>query len=949
MSDAEEELDRKASLLRDALRKILQYDRSDLDFGMYRILNQRREDIQKFLDEDLVSIVKSSIESAVADPDERALVASQVCADLTRFFERYYENGDFLPLPRYRAGTYSIPYEGEEVLLHWANRNQYYIKSAEQLSSYSFGLEDDQRVSFHVVSTDEDSEGNKPSPDEERRYTLADPAFIEDEGELAIRWSFIAKERGVKQKDLNEQAVAQLLETDELADWREALAAKREDGREGSVIEGHVAAFTARSTSDYFIHRDLGTFLKRELKDFLQSELLGLEELESVNEASAALALARLKAGRLAALPVINFLAQVEDFQKRVWLKRKLVLDSGWLVTLDLVPNELLTEVAACDLQLEAWKRDLVVEEIAGWQDPPPVEFLTENRSLVIDTANFERDFTLRLLSSIDDIDEKVIGTAIDGDCFQALRLLEPRYRGKVNASYIDPPYNTGGGDFLYKDRYQHSSWLSMIVDRLELGRELLAEDGIQVSSIDDDEQPRLRLAFDEVFGPRNFVASVIWQKKYAPQNDAKWFSDDHDYLVFYAKNKEHWYPEKLPRTEETDKGYKNPDNDPNGPWMSDNYTQSKTRYERENGWYAIVRPEDGAEIWPSPAAVWRYEEEQHNRHVADNRVWWGADGLNSKPRYKRFLSEVGGIVPRTIWAHQDAGHNQDAVRDLQALFGISPFRSPKPVKLIRRILQVCPGDTVLDFFAGSGTTGHAVIEERREGVGWRRFLLAEQGPHFETVLRPRIIKALHSGDWNEGRPQSREAVSGIVKVLRLETYDVALDSIDLVRDDRQAALFSSSPEFASDYLVRYMLSVEGKSRLTDAAAFSKPFSATTVASVDGVRELSPVDLPETFNWLLGLTVRKMHHEDGLLAIRGVDRQGRETLVVWRDTDDVDEARFKESVLGLPEEILDLKVSVVYVNGDTELERHRPEGANWTVRLTEDAFGSLMFEETEAP
>ena len=949
LSDAERELERKASELRDALRELLQYDRSDLDFGMYRVLNQRRDDIDSFLDDQLVTTVRSSIEGAVEDPDDRANIASKVCADLRRFFERYYDDGDFIPLPRYRAGTYSVPYEGEEVLLHWANRDQYYIKSAEQLSSYSFSLEGGRRVSFHVVSTDEDAEGNKPSPDEERRYTLADPAFIVEDDELAVRWSFVAKKKGVTQKNLNEDAVSELLEADDLAGWVEALSSDREDGRDGSLLESHVSAFTTRSTSDYFVHRDLGAFLNRELQDFLQSRLLGLEEIGSADVYSMALSLARLKAGRSAARPVIDFLAQVEDFQKRVWLKKKLVLDSSWLVTLDLVPDDLLGEIAESDEQRQAWKRDLAVEEIPGWQDPPPVEFLQQNRSLVLDTSNFDADFTRRLLATFEDIDEMVIGTAIDGDCFQALRLLERRYRGSVNASYIDPPYNTGGGDFLYKDRYQHSSWLSMISDRLELGRELLAADGVQVSSIDDDEQPRLRLAFDDVYGPANFVASVAWQKKYSPQSDAKWFSDDHDYLLFYAKDKNRWYPGRFPRTAATDSAYKNPDNDPRGDWKSGDYTKRANRYERPNGWYAVIRPVDGHEIWPSPDRVWAYVQEEHELNVEDNRVWFGTDGLNSVPSYKRFLTEVGGLVPRTIWSHQDAGHNQDGVRDLQALFGSSPFRSPKPLRLLRRILQVCEGELVLDFFAGSGTTGHAVIEERREGVSKRKFLLAEQGPHFETVLKPRVMKALHSGDWKEGCPESREAVSGMVKILKLETYDDALDSIELVRDERQAALFTASPEFANDYLVRYMLSTEGKSRLTDAQAFARPFSAATVATVDGVKEASPVDLPETFNWLLGLTVKRMAHEIGLLAIRGTGRLGQEILVVWRDVESVSERDLVEWVLGLPEDLLDRTVSEVYVNGDTELERHRPEDSRWIVRLTEETFSELMFEETEAP
>jgi adenine-specific DNA-methyltransferase len=951
LSDATADFERHAVSLRNALRELLQYDRSDLDFGIYRILNQRRDEIERFLEEELIASVTEGISGAGVEEAEQESLAAQVCADLARFFERYYDSGDFLPLRRYRAGAYSVPYEGEEVLLHWANRDQYYIKDAEQLSAYSFVLPEERIVRFVVVSTDEDAEGNKPSSDEERRYALADPPFIlNGPGELVVRWAFLAKKKGIKQADLNADAVEALLSDNGLEDWRVALgSSKSGPSGDASVLTKHITDFTTRNTYDYFVHRDLGGFLRGELEAFLKAEIIRLDELEQSDHQAVARNLARMVASRAAALPVIEFLGQIEDFQKRLWLKRKLVLESSWLVTLDLVPTELLPAVVACTPQREAWLRDLAVDDLDGWADPPSPDFLRKHGGLVLDTTHFDREFVQRLLASIDDIDAATIGWAIDGDCFQALRLAQSRFQGQVTASYIDPPYNTGGGDFLYKDRYQHSSWLSMIRDRLALGRKLLAENGVQVSSIDDDEHPRLRLALDEVFGADNFIANVIWQKKYAPANDATWFSDDHDHLLFYAKAKHVWRPERLPRTSESDKAYKNPDDDPRGPWKAGDYIQAKTREERPNGWYGIVRPVDGMEIWPNPQAVWRYKHEQHEQNLAEDRVWWGKDGLNDVPAFKRFLSEVGNIVPRTVWLHQDVGHNQDAVRDLQALFGVNPFRNPKPLKLLRRILTVCPGDLVLDYFAGSGTLGHAVIDERREGTAERRFILAEQGPHFETVLRPRLTKALHAGAWRRGKPESRKPVSGMVQLLRLETYDDALDAIELVRTEQQASLLESAPGVARDHFLRYLLPTEGRAHVANTGVFAEPFSARTVATVEGVREEVSLDIPETFNWLLGLRVRRIANDDGLLAFRGLDRRGRETLVTWRDRGSVTDDAFETWFLSLPAHIRDGEVSTVYVNGDTDIGRRRPDGEHWEVHLIEDAFLEMMFDEVGAP
>jgi adenine-specific DNA-methyltransferase len=333
----------------------------------------------------------------------------------------------------------------------------------------------------------------------------------------------------------------------------------------------------------------------------------------------------------------------------------------------------------------------------------------------------------------------------IFGDNLLALKALEQEFTGKIKCIYIDPPYNTGSAFTHYDDGVEHSLWLALMRDRLESLRRLLAEDGSLWVSIDDNEGHYLKVLMDEIFGRSNFVANVVWQKKYAPANDSIWLSDSHDHILLFAKNKEVWRPNKLARTETQDKLYKNLDNDPRGPWMSDNYTCAKTADERPNLYYPIMNPNTGEKIWPKRTRVWGFDEAAHKRHVAEGLIYWGKEGKNSTPRLKKFLSKLrsDGRVATTIWTYDEVGHNQDAKREQQALIPDDPFPTPKPEKLLERIISIAssPGNLVLDSFAGSGTTG-AVAQK----MG-RRWIMVELREHCHTHIIPRMKKVIDGTD----------------------------------------------------------------------------------------------------------------------------------------------------------------------------------------------------------
>ncbi|ANJ58573.1 DNA methyltransferase [Pseudomonas silesiensis] len=435
----------------------------------------------------------------------------------------------------------------------------------------------------------------------------------------------------------------------------------------------------------------------------------------------------------------------------------------------------------------------------------------------------------------------------IEGDNLEALKLLQEVYLNRVKMIYIDPPYNTGN-DFIYDDDFSenseayfersnqqdatgrrlvanteangrfHSDWLSMMYPRIKLAWNLLKDDGSLFISIDDNEVDSLKKICDEIFGAQNFVATVIWQKVYAPKNSAKHFSEDHDYIVIYAKNAASWTPTLLDRTAEQDALYKNPDQDTRGPWMSDNLT---ARNAYADGQYEVEGP-TGKVFVPGRGLYWRHSKANFEKLIADNRIWWGADG-NNMPRLKRFLSEVsGGRVPQTLWSYKEVGHTQEAKRELLDYVSFknteNVLNSVKPTKLLKRAIKIATSansdDIVMDFFAGSAPAGQAVVALNMEDGGNRRYILVQipevlPAPEdgFETIAdlaksRLRNFSAKVESDSNsqEGSSDGLKLDVGF-RYFKIDTsnmnevyyipdavrQDLLSDQVDNIREDRTA------------------------------------------------------------------------------------------------------------------------------------------------------------------
>lgn len=365
----------------------------------------------------------------------------------------------------------------------------------------------------------------------------------------------------------------------------------------------------------------------------------------------------------------------------------------------------------------------------------------------------------------------------IHGDNLEVLKSLLPEFEGKVNCIYIDPPYNTGNEGWVYNDAVndpkikkwlgqvvgkegedlsRHDKWLCMMYPRLKLLHRLLADDGVIFVSIDDNEQATLKLVMDEIFGAGNFVNSIIWEKRYSPQNAVKWFSESHDFLIVYAKSKEEWHPNLLDRSDEMNARYRNPDDDPRGVWKPVDST-AQAGHGTQSQFYALTAPNGKQHTLPN-GRCWLYTEPVFQQLVADNRIWFGSTG-NNVPAVKRFLTEVKqGTACQTIWKYDDVGHNQEGKKEINDLFPeATVFDTPKPARLLDRVLRLAADQNaiVLDTFAGSGTTAHAVLKLNTQDGGNRRFILCEMMDYAETITAERVRRVMN------GYGEGKKAIAG--------------------------------------------------------------------------------------------------------------------------------------------------------------------------------------------
>ena len=977
------------------LKELFQLDQPDLDFGFYRLMHVKSKEVTEFLETTLPTTIKDAFggvsdarraelqaayDTAVAtaksfgvpDPEKTEPVMKakealdavsgnqndekDIYDHLYRFFERYYDKGDFISnriLTRETAGKslqYAIPYSGEEVKLHWANADQYYIKTSESFNEFSFDLtqapelakiDKNERilkgipnepinVTLKLVDAAEGEHGNvKASDDKKRSFFLTGEnpvAFTDSSLEVHFEYRLETesdaidarqeaelKERfGVKNKgDMKTLAMAEVILKAVDAKIKSALAAKEDTHRlealsvllnwpaptdnipQRPLIVKYLNKYTAKNTSDYFIHKNLNAFLRRELDFYIKNEIMQLDNIEAADAPHVESYLGKIKVFRKIAGQVIAFLAQLENFQKKMWLKKKFVIQADYCVTLDRVPAEFYPEIFANEKQKDEWHSlgfpdELLIPPVKGaTQDGELIsdnENWTPSAYLMVDTQFFPQDFKERLMEAIPDLDAQCNGLLVHSENFQALRLLQERYREQIKCIYIDPPYNTGNDDFIYKDQYQHSSWLTMMYERIHILRSFLSNNGLFLSSIADQEIEKLRFISDMVFNRSNMLANFIWNNEGNIDNQSK-VKCNHEYILGYCKSEKD-YPHAqviAPDIEENSKLYNetiensitkngpaNPPSEVELPAGFPATIESGTIPARESEW-PHLRNDIIIQNSKLVSAVKAYSG-WSSRQLLDEFISNGCKTIvDSKGLDTWFkVTNTGAIY--IYKSRKNSSHVLSVIRNVGTVkktgimlenMGFS-FAYPKPVLLIEYILNFNNEKNALclDCFAGSGTLGHAAINLHRKGIN-KQYVLVEMGKSFDEILKPRMKEVVFSEDWKDKSPvpvkktkkhgSSNEynGISQCFKYIRLESYEDTLNNI-VFQDGRGF-------EGLSDYRLKYMLDVEsrGSKSLLNLEAFANPFEYTLKVkkACSDESDLCKIDLAETFNYLIGLRV----------------------------------------------------------------------------------------------
>ena len=1086
MANIEQQRERLINLL----KALFQLDQPDLDFGFYRIMHARSAQVSDFLENDLLSIIREAFGEAddarIAERRERLKWVRQKAADdgvpeaaiedyrpvrearqafeaaretgdsegdvydhLYRFFERYYDQGDFMSRRYFaretdgKAVPYAIPYDGREVYLHWANRDQYYIKTSEYLTNFTFdptqapeyravhgALFEHRALKTHcrIIAASEGEHNNVKASGRTERYFIIhgeQPVKLETgqsgAAELVIQFEYRAdpekqgQEGAWRKKRLEEAAEcvkAALGALDQAEDYAAALMtpAPTEKEKERTLLEKYIGKYAARNTMDYFIHKDLGGFLRRELDFYIKNEVMRLDDIEAADAPRVESYLSRIKVMRRIGRHLIDFLAQLENFQKKLWLKKKFVVDTQYCITLDRIPKAYYPEIAANEAQREEWVKLFAIDEMSDYSEPLTIDFLKANPFLVLDTAFFPEDIKDTILSALQGLDNSLNGILAHGDNFQALNLIREYYRGKIKCMYIDPPYNAKSSEIIYKNSYKHSSWLSLIKDRIETSKSLLSSSFVSVVAIDEIELNKLGILLEHTYSNCDVIPITIVHNPTGQQGNNFSASNDFAFFVFPSGRQMIGLENRNDKARDS-----KPDTRP-----LRNVSSGENHYRSSgvNCFYPIYI-KDGNIIGFGDVCDKNFHPENINILRENNIIevypldssgneskWvFARDSVESiknelraeydkKKKMWDIMRTKSAFRYKTVWTDKRYSANSWGSAVLNNILSKNLFTFPKSLFTVMDTIDACLNNInigfILDYFAGSGTTGHAVINLNREDGGKRKYILIEMADYFDKVLKPRIAKVIYSKNWKNGKPAARDTgISHFFKYIRLESYEDTQNNLIL----REAPVPKGAADFQRDYLLHYWLEFEtrGSPSLLNIQDFADPAAYKLKVKTPGTDEYveKAVDLVETFNWLIGLHVEHLDRwhcydatfkreqdpelpeetdtrlildgpfretDSGAWRFRKIegytlrapgDHADRErTLVIWRKlTGDMEKDNlmldewFKACLAGR-----DAGFDVIYVNGSNNLLNLRRAGETWQVRLTEEHFHRAMWE-----
>jgi len=956
------------------LKEIFQFDASDLDFGIYRILNYKKEQIDDFIENRLFQIVeeafkehkagltydlemelqraKARLEEIGKELGEEVFSSSgevkekfkntpagqkyaelkrqkeeaekaeemklQVFNDLYNFFSRYYEEGDFVPQYRYsiKGHKYAIPYNGEEVALYWANKDQYYTKTGLLFRDYTFKV-DDYKVIFRVVEAKEELGSNKAT--KKRFFVLDDDKPTEFQGkELVIRFQYRelteeeVKKYDVaggsntsKQQKVNEFSFNSII--NEVAKInKEVSLYLQKDKKETPLLKYHLDRFTGKNTRDYFIHKDLKGFLSGQLDYYIKSEVLDLDTLE--REKYSNKHIIRAKVVRQIGEAIIDFLAQIENFQKRLWEKKKFVLSTEYVITLDRIVKwageefleGIIEEILNNEQQLKEWE-ELGFGEVKSREDLIEKEDIvgTEYKKLPIDTRYFGKEFKEKLLENITrniDLDEALDGLLIKSENWQALNTILAKYKEKVQTIYIDPPFNKEqDADYLYNVKYKDSTWVSILENRLKLARDLLSEKGSIFIRCDYNGNMYVRLLMNEIFGKENFRNEIVVKKSGIPQPEMYnlRFNPYTESLILYSKTSTfRVIPIRIPREQQD--------------WIPMHMPK-----ENKNRNVIIIN----GERFVAPKG----------RHFPSQKY---VDDLIKKGRIKIVEKEYVDVfgkkgikIPYFLPKSFDIANTNWT--DIPGYSQTQGFSTENSEILLKRVIESTSndGEIIMDFFLGSGTTTAVAHKLGRKWIG------VEMGEHFWTIILPRMKKVLAydksgiSKEKDVKEKYNKKSCGGFFKYQILEQYEDTLDNIEL--EENQEGL----EVLKDEYLLKYFLDYETSESpyFLNIEHLKDPFAYRLKVNLSEVGEPEEmvVDIPETFNYLLGLKVKKLKFRNNdkkrYMFVLG-EKENKTYSVVWRTCgSNWTEEDFLKDKEFIKRELSEWKPHIVYVNAQSTL------------------------------
>lgn len=983
----------------DLLKNLFQFEMSDLDFGIYRILNFKREKIKNFIEKELQNKVEYAFAKyrnetlininerfeevkqkviqelgqqaftpagelkeefkntplgktfiSVLEQKEEAQnideVKNFVFNDLYNFFSRYYEQGDFIPQYRYsiKGHKYTIPYNGEEVKLYWANNGQYYIKTGLLFRDYTFNIAG-YKVTFRVTEAKEELGSNKAT--KERFFILDDEKPLEiDNKTIVIRFQFreltddeikfYDVEGGsntAKQEKINQKSYEEILRGIDKTEINTLLSEKKNDK---SYLLYHLNRFAAKNTKDYFIHKDLRKFLTEQLDYFIKSEVLDIQTLSL--EKYLDKHITRAKVVKEIGDTIIGFLSQIEDFQKKLWEKKKFVLSTEYVITIDKIKEYagesflkiIITEILKNENQIKEWQ-ELGFGEIKNEKDLILKQDLTgiEYKKLPIDTKYFSQEFKESLLENLtqnNDLDDILDGLLIKSENWQALNLLLNKYKEKIQTIYIDPPFNKEqNADYLYNVKYKDSTWISILENRLRLARNLMSDKGSIFVRCDYNGNWLVRPLMNEIFGEENFRNEIVINRTKKIFTGVKGYNVAQDSLFFYSKSENFYF---IPQYKKRSKEQK---------WLNMHSPGERRPPER------VIF---GKLMYPPKGRHWTFIQETIDELIAKERI-----RINE---YVEYIDLIGNRVkgmPQYLMAVEELLDSN--YTDIPGYSQTQNFPTENSEILLKRVIESTSneGDLVMDFFLGSGTTTAVAHKLKRKWIG------VEMGEHFWAVILPRMKKVLYydksqiSKEKDVKEKYNEKLAGGFFKYQILEQYEDTLDNIELNENQKALELFKD------EYLIKYFLDYETRESpyLLNIEKLQNPFAYKLKVNIEEVGEPQDIviDIPETFNYLLGLKVKKIktHEIDTYLTNSDIkrkylfilgDKEGKDIAIIWREYENSwNEDDFKKDKEFITKELKLWRPTVVYINGQSILTPKLGE-YQAEIRYIELEFKKLM-------